>query len=413
MPLACNTWEMLTEHDLCRTPQEERHAKFRGLPAISVSELSNFGKTLLKLLRACLLADEHTADKHITIVDGGHLDVRTFYGSLSNTWKLEKKLFDFNIAHEGVFFCEAMSGHGTGEDNDVFCCTHAAVDLFSNMLGDLKPNDLGVDTHSASAAEVKRLVSMARTRTSRVPQNVLVAPTIRGGEVHVTWESFETQYARKHSSFNYAVTLHNAETCKDKSQYVLHKPGMSYPILDIGSLLTVTGQRHLCDCQPVYVGLAEDQHTFTGVDAGTGYFVTIRHDADVAIYATSINKCEVEAYREPSIEVGPILENTIEEDERRSESRYGDPAYELYNSSDEDEHSHHPRTDFDEVRSSTRRQLPDVALRHERRSPFTAPGELAGASRSPTMGPVDHHSPLQQQNCFSKHSNLQYALGRA
>jgi hypothetical protein len=217
------------QHKLCRSPTEEREIRFQDLPAINVTELSSFGSILLKLLKACLLAEPYTEDKQLIIVDGGALDVRSYYDSGSKTWKLEKKLFEIKTAHEGVYCCEALGLYSMEQSDDdiVFCCTHAVVDLYTSMLEDLKPGDLGGDTATAANAKRKHLISKAFTRSSRVAQQVMISSTERGGELRVNWESLETQYTRKHSTLSYAITLHHnvAGACKDKTQYLLHRPG--------------------------------------------------------------------------------------------------------------------------------------------------------------------------------------------
>lgn len=65
MPLARNTWEILIEHGLCHYAQGERQLKFRGLASIYAEDLSNFGGTQFRLLKASLLTDLCTADKYI------------------------------------------------------------------------------------------------------------------------------------------------------------------------------------------------------------------------------------------------------------------------------------------------------------------------------------------------------------
>ena len=291
--LARSTWDILKHHDLCRTPHAERERRFRDLPPILASELSSFGVKLLRLLKACLLSDPTTSDKEIVIVDGGSLDVRAYYKRESKLWGIEKKLFEIKAAHEGIFYCEAMQTHNDEEDefSSMFCCMHAVVDLFGSMLEDLDEDDLNQPSAAAAIAKRKHLISMARTRTSRVVQNVMVAPTDRCGQLKVSWESLETNYARKRSTFSYAVTLHKEGRCKDKSQYLIQTPGkMPSPRTDVYTEFFRADSRKLCGCEAVQVPLHQDQHVFTDLDEGNGYFVTICHDDVVAIYATSFNK---------------------------------------------------------------------------------------------------------------------------
>ena len=245
-----------------------------------------------------MLSDPATSDKEIVIVDGGSLDVRAYYKRDSKLWGIEKKLLEIETAHEGIFYCEAMQMHDDEEDDfsSMFCCMHAVVDLFGSMLEDLDEEDLNQPSAVAANAKRKHLISMARTRTSRVVQNVMVAPTDRGGQLKVGWESLETNYARKRSTFSYAVTLHKEGRCKDKSQYLIQTPGkMLSPRTDVYTKFFRADSRKLCGCEAVQVPLHQDQHVFTDLDAGNGYFVTICHDDAVAIYATLFNKCEIEA----------------------------------------------------------------------------------------------------------------------
>jgi hypothetical protein len=58
--------------------------------------------------------------------------------------------------------------------------------------------------------------------------------------------------------------------------------------------LTSPGMKQLCDCEAVKVPLYKDDYTFSNLAPSNAYFVTLRHDDEVAIFATSINKCEVE-----------------------------------------------------------------------------------------------------------------------
>ena len=322
-------------------------------------------------------------------------------------WGMDKKLFDIETAHDGVFYCEAMQDELLDDDESdgMFCCTHAVVDLYRELLEDLTPEDLGETTPAAADAKRRQLTSMAATRTSRVVQNVIVSGTQKGGDLRVTWVSLETQFARKRSHLSYEITLHNAR-CKDKSQYLVKRPGkpahvVSQIPLEVTDFSTA-GQANLCDYAPVKVPLNRDEHVFTGLRAGNGYFVTICHDDEVAIYATSINKCEIEAAPDepvlPDIN-GPVLPGDVEDEEAAAHQGLGH-----HDQQDRASPVRHTIEDFDpgdeEEADCQPNRLPTPASRdsvhvcddHERQDP--APTELG--DRPPThsrASPLGNHEP--------------------
>lgn len=146
------------------------------------------------------------------LVDGGQLDLRTEYNPAKKQWKLERKLFEYENAHNDAYCirkAQEDAGH-VAKANEIFWCYHALNSLYRLMIEQLRPEDLGVATENEARRRRSYLCSLVETTMPAVPQILRVFPAAEARSLEVTWESGESNMASKHANAHWHVHLHEA-----------------------------------------------------------------------------------------------------------------------------------------------------------------------------------------------------------
>lgn len=133
------------------------------------------------MLQCCIQAHQVTKSMDFEFVDGGQLAIDVAF--VNTKWKIHSKCLTFDGTHQDTF-CDQQPP----KEQEPFCCDHAVLDLWSQMLSQL----MAVGQSCLSLKEVNWLKSMTRSRLPQMPRAVKCARNDKAGQLIVSWESVDS-----------------------------------------------------------------------------------------------------------------------------------------------------------------------------------------------------------------------------
>lgn len=202
VPLPLDLWDIFRKYDLCRTPSEELHHRFKFAKVVDIPQTS-FALHMDWMLKRLLLASPATKDMTLAFVDGNTLNINA--GFFEDTWRIHDKWLTPTGAHEYTF-CEVNDPGDSG----VFTCDHAVLQLWDLMISHL----MATGNHPDIATQEAYLKSMARGRLTQMLRSIEFTATSKLGELSVLWKSVDS-YQNKDEPVK--IVLHH-EACGGKLQ---------------------------------------------------------------------------------------------------------------------------------------------------------------------------------------------------
>jgi hypothetical protein len=186
---------------------------------------------MIRLLRACILANPSTSDKGLVVVDGGQLELESYYGKDDKTWRSDKKLFNFEAVHKWVF-CDRDGDqkHTIPEEHDdyIFLCNGPVAEVYASLIENLSHIDLNLPTTFAASKHKRWLKGRFSDLLPSVPRGIRVSQTGKARELKVSWESAESIAVSKLSGRMLRVVLHRAASCRSRASDLLFDEGMLF-----------------------------------------------------------------------------------------------------------------------------------------------------------------------------------------